>query len=102
LYQQHRWIDVPADQRRRTIWGIATVWSTRRTGQHLFSFTGGAACVVGELADRWDGLAEDNRSRSCRVGPRSDLGARVIDHHTHFRLFAPRARSVELCVSDDV
>ena len=29
------------------------------------------------------------------------LGARVIEHHTHFRLCAPRARSVELCVSDD-
>jgi pullulanase len=111
--QQHRWIDVPADAPNAQADDLGNrnrVVDPERTGQHLFSFTLAAPLA---LSESWriswaDGSAEGQSVplmpgefffHRAALGP---LGARVIDHHTHFRLFAPRARSVELCVSDDV
>jgi pullulanase len=111
--QQHRWIDVPADAPNAQTDDLGNrnrVVDPERTGQHLFAFTLAEPLA---LSESWritwaDGSAEGQSVplmpgafffHRAALGP---LGARVIEHHTHFRLFAPRARSVELCVSDDL
>ncbi len=108
---QHRWLPVPpnAPNAVRDAAGNTNYqFDPDRTGRHLYSFT--LAAPV-DLTQAWTvGWAEaDESAMPLRPGPffhqlRSDLplGAMVSDDETTFRLFAPRARKVELCVCADL
>jgi pullulanase len=79
-----------------------------RTGQHLFKFNVAKPLDLAESwSVTWDG--EDGQVVPLKPGDffykmASDLpmGARVNGGDTVFRLFAPRAKSVELCVCADL
>jgi pullulanase len=106
---EHRWLDVPADAPnavRDDAGNVNREIDPARTGQHLFQFTLGAPVDLSEVAAvYW----QETESVPLRPGDyffqlKSDapLGAIVRGGETVFRLFAPRAKSVELCVCDDL
>ncbi len=79
-----------------------------RTGQHLFKFDLAKPLDLSESwSVQWDG--EDGQAVPLmpgnffyRLSCDLPMGARVNGNETVFRLFAPRAKSVELCVCADL
>jgi pullulanase len=76
-----------------------------RTGQHLFKFELAEALDLSRSwSVQWDGGADGQSVPLMpgeffyRTGTELPLGARPSGDETVFRLFAPRAKSVELCV----
>lgn len=108
----HRWLHVPADAPnavRDDGGNVNYMVDPERTGQHLFQFTLAEpldlsmACTVvwqGDEAGRSVPLRPGEFFFSC--GSDVPLGAIVHGGETTFRLFAPRASSVELCVCDNL
>ncbi|MEI6861196.1 MAG: alpha-amylase family glycosyl hydrolase [Verrucomicrobiota bacterium] len=109
---EHHWLSVPADAPNlvRDETGNANrAIDPARTGRHLFAFT------IAEPLDlsvartvRWAG-GEDFAGAPLmpgeffwQLGTDLPLGALVSGGETVFRLFAPRAKSVELCVCADL
>jgi hypothetical protein len=108
----HRWLDVPLDAPNliRDDQGSANRFiDPERTGQHRFHFT-----LAGplDLAEPWAVLwseGEDAQSVPLRPGDffhqlktHLPLGSFVGQDETVFRLFAPRAKKVELRVCDNL
>jgi len=109
----HRWLEVPADapnvsfddlgNRNRAI-------DPERTGQHLFRFTLASPMVLSESwAVGWSDGSDEGHRVPLKPGKfffdlvaEGPLGAKVAGEITTFRIFAPRARKVELCVTDDL
>jgi len=109
---EHRWLDVPpaaANAVRDESGNTNFVVDPERTGQHLFQFTLAAPLDLSEARTVvWQG-DEVGQSVPLRPGEflfkrssEAALGAIVKGSETMFRLFAPRASSVELCVSHDL
>ncbi len=106
-----RWLPVPLDApnlARDETGNVNRAIDPGRTGRHLFAFT---AVVPLDLAvartvcwaDSGDFLGVPLLPGEFffRLGTDLPLGAFVRDEVTSFRLFAPRAKSVELCVCED-
>ena len=109
---EHRWLDVPFDAPNivRDDHGTANRFiDPARTGHHLFHFTLAAPLDLNEpWAILWS-EGDDAQSVPLRPGEffhqlktHLPLGAYVNGNETTFRLFAPRAQSVELCVCEDL
>ncbi len=109
---EHRWLHVSPSAPnavRDEMGNINAVVDPERTGQHLFQFTLAVPLDLSAVAMvMWQG---DEAGQSVplrpgeflfRYGSEAPLGALVRDGETTFRLFAPRAASVELCVSHDL
>jgi pullulanase/glycogen debranching enzyme len=104
---QHRWLDVPASAPnavRDDSGNINRAIDPERTGQHLFRFTLAAPL---ELSKPWRVEWTQGRGEGAALRPDGDffelrselpLGAIVGKKQTIFRLFAPRASRVEVCV----
>ena len=106
---KHRWMPVSGtapNARRDDLGNLNYVIEPERTGQHLFQFTLQAALDLSEpLAVSWDhGDPVPLRPGDFFFKLRSDvrLGAVVDGAETTFRLFAPRAKKVELCLCKDL
>ncbi|HSY54154.1 MAG TPA: alpha-amylase family glycosyl hydrolase, partial [Opitutaceae bacterium] len=108
----HGWLDVPLDAPNliRDDQGNTNYFiDPERTGQHRFHFTMAAPLDLAEpWAVRWS-EGEDGQSVPLRPGEffhrlktHLPLGAQAGGDETIFRLFAPRAKSVELCVCDNL
>jgi pullulanase len=106
------WFDVPADApnaQRDDAGNLNRTIDPERTGQHLFEF---AVAAPLDLAIPWQITWSDGeQAQSVPLRPgnffyqlRSDLpmGVQLENQYTTFRLFAPRARRVELCVKADL
>lgn len=106
---KHRWLPVPAqapNAQRDDQGNVNFVIDPERTGQHLFQFT---LTEPLDLSQLWSVSWGDAEPVPLRPGDffyqlRSDvrLGALVRGKETTFRLFAPRAKSVKLCVCVDL
>jgi len=107
---EHRWLEVPLDAPnviRDDLGNANRFVDPERTGQHLFHFTVAAPL---DLAEPWAVLwSEGGEAQSVPLRPGDffyqlkthlPLGAFVGRDETIFRLFAPRARKVELRVCD--
>ena len=109
---QHRWLPVPGDapnavrdDKGNTNYG----YDPDRTGRHLYTFT---LATELDLTQAWKfGWADDGPHVEVPLRPgaffherKTDLplGAIVNGDETTFRLFAPRAQRVELCVCADL
>lgn len=100
------WIEVPGDAPnvRLEAHGIRNfVFNPDRTGYHIFKFTAPVTLTEGSGARLYFRLGEAEESVEIRPGvflktltTESWLGVRAEDEQTEFRLFAPRAHSVEL------
>lgn len=106
---QHRWLSVsptaPNAQRDES-GNLNYAIEPERTGQHLFQFTLAAPL---ELSETWSVIWGDADPVPVRLGEfffhlKSEvrLGALVQAGETIFRLFAPRAKTVTLCVCSDL
>jgi pullulanase len=103
----HRWLPVPNDApnvSRDETGNLNFAYNPERTGRHLFTFTLAAPL---DLSSAWtvgwaDGTGEILPLRPgaffYEVKSHLPLGAIVEGDETTFRLFAPRAARVELCV----
>lgn len=108
---QHRWLEVPvtAPNSVRDVQGNLNYQiNPECTGRHLFRFTLAAPL---DLSQAWrvewrkgPGKSEPLRPEGFfqAMASRLPLGAVVHHGQTTFRLFAPRARRVELCVCADL
>ena len=106
---EHRWQDVPPDAPNavRDEMGVANyAIDPHRTGQHLFQFT---LTEPLDLSGEWAVVWQAGEGVPLRPGPffyqlasTAPLGAHVQGGETIFRLFAPRARKVELCVCESL
>jgi pullulanase/glycogen debranching enzyme len=107
-----RWLYVPhsaPNAVRDEIGNVNYSIDPERSGQHLFRFEVSQPLDLSEACSvHW---ADDDNKHSVPLMPgdffyrlKSDLplGARVNEGETVFRLFAPRAKSVELCVCADL
>jgi pullulanase len=104
---QSRWLDVPASAPnavRDDFGNINRAIDPARTGQHLFHFN---LVAPVELAKPWRVEWTQGRGEGAPLRPDGDffelrselpLGAIVGKKTTVFRLFAPRASHVEVCV----
>jgi pullulanase len=105
------WLTVPPDAPNLTrdeAGNVNRLIDPERTGQHLFAFT------VAEPLDlsvarlvHWDGDADHDTPLMpgdffYRLGTNLPMGALVRGKETVFRLFAPRASRVELCLCADL
>ncbi|MDR1011179.1 MAG: glycoside hydrolase family 1, partial [Opitutaceae bacterium] len=105
----HAWLDVPPDACNATrddAGNINRHIDPARTGQHLHTFTLPAPLDLSTNATLY---WHDDEQVPIRPGAyftrlASDvrLGAIVLDSETLFRIFAPRATRVELCITDDL
>ena len=105
----HRWLEVPAtapNAHRDEAGNVNHVVDPERTGQHLFQFT---LAEPLDLSEQWWACFGEHECTPIRPGSfffdlKSDvrLGAWVRGQETTFRLFAPRARTVQLCVVKDL
>lgn len=104
----NRWLDVPAhapNAVRDEGGNINRAIDPERTGQHLFQFTLDTPL---DLSESWrvtwsgsgEGLVVPLRPGEFffQLKTAAPLGSHVEENTTTFRLFAPRAKSVELCV----
>jgi len=106
---KHRWLPVSPlapNARRDDAGNLNYVIEPERTGQHLFQFT---LPVPLELSQAWTVVWGEGEPVPLRPGPflfqlQSDvrLGALVSATETTFRIFAPRAKTVELRVCQDL
>jgi pullulanase len=108
----HRWLPVPADAPnavRDDLGNTNYQYDPDRTGRHLYTFTLAAPL---DLTQAWKfGWADRGADSDVPLRPgaffhelKTDLplGAIVNGDETVFRLFAPRAQRVELCVCADL
>ncbi|HZP61757.1 MAG TPA: alpha-amylase family glycosyl hydrolase, partial [Opitutaceae bacterium] len=108
----HRWLEVPRhapNAVRDEAGNYNRMIDPERTGQHLFHFT--LATPV-DLTMPWTvAWLEDGEAQGVPLRPGDffhqlktplPLGAQVSGTETVFRLFAPRARRVELCLCRDL
>ncbi|MDE3084246.1 MAG: glycoside hydrolase family 1, partial [Verrucomicrobiota bacterium] len=106
----HRWLDVAADAPnavRDEFGNVNHFIDPERTGQHLFHFTPAGPL---DLSEPWaifwqdDGIQQSVPLRPGeffhKLKTHLPLGALIAGKETTFRLFAPRARTVELCVCE--
>jgi len=101
----HRWLEVPAtapNAARDEGGNVNYRIDSHRTGQHLFAFT---LPTPADLSAGWtvswqggEGVPLRPGAFFYRLESRAKLGALVNGNETVFRLFAPRARRVDLCV----
>ena len=108
----HRWLPVdPAAPNavRDEAGNVNLAVEPERTGQHLFHFTVAQPLDLAEAhtirwADGDDGQSAPLMPGAFFFAQGSDLplGALVRGSETVFRLFAPRAKKVELCVCDEL
>lgn len=106
---KHRWLPVSPsapNARQDDLGNFNHVVEPERTGQHLFQFTLPASL---ELSEPWAVSWAESDPVPLRPGEflfklssEVRLGAQVSPGETTFRLFAPRAKSVELCVCKDL
>ncbi|HEU5079535.1 MAG TPA: alpha-amylase family glycosyl hydrolase [Opitutaceae bacterium] len=106
---RHQWLEVPLEAPnavRDEQGNVNRLIEPDRTGQHLFQFT---VAEPLELSRTWKLFFGDQESVVLRPGAfffdlHSDirLGAIVGPAATTFRLFAPRAKTVTLCLTDDL
>ncbi|MBW8782473.1 MAG: glycoside hydrolase family 1 [Verrucomicrobia bacterium] len=104
----HRWLPVRADAPnafRDEAGNFNFSIDPNRTGQHLFQFTLEKPVALSEsLAVRWAGGELDETVPLMpgeffyQLGTELPLGALVRGSETVFRIFAPRAKTVSLCV----
>lgn len=107
-----RWFDVPGDAPnavRDEQGNINREIDLERTGQHLYRFT---VAEPLDLSQSWTvGWHEGGDPHAVplrfegffhQLATQLPLGAQVQGRSTVFRLFAPRARSVELCLCPDL
>ena len=110
--QHGRWLPVPASAPnavRDADGNINYSIDPERTGQHLFKFDLTAPLDLSQSwSVRWDDGAEGQAVPLMpgeffyQLGSELPMGARPNGGETTFRLFAPRAKSVELCVCSDL
>ena len=102
------WFDVPPDApnaQRDHAGNINRAIDPERTGQHLFAFE---VAEPLDLSRAWQVQWSDGEAAQSvpvrpgaffhELGTDLPMGAQVESDHTTFRLFAPRARRVEICV----
>lgn len=105
----HHWLDIPDDAFnavRDNDGNINRQIDPDRTGQHLYRFTLGEPLDLSTNAIlHWN----NDPQVALRPGPfftqlvsDATLGAIVLGNETLFRIYAPRATTVELCVTDDL
>jgi pullulanase len=104
---EHQWLDVPADAPnavRDSGGNVNYVVDPSRTGQHLYQFS---LIEPVDLAAGWTVSWQGAEQVPLRPGEyfyqlesRAPLGAIAMGPETVFRLFAPRAKRVELCVCE--
>jgi pullulanase len=104
---QHRWLGVPAaapNAVRDSAGNLNLAINPERTGQHLFRFKLAAPL---DLSRAWRVEWTQGKGEGAPLRPNGfffqlaselPLGALVRGEETTFRLFAPRASSVELCI----
>ena len=108
----HRWLHVPADApnvQRDHDGNLNRTIDPERTGQHLFQFT---LLQPLDLAEAWVVRWDDGEKRHqvplrageffFELGTDVPLGAIVRGEETIFRLFAPRAKRVDLYLCHDL
>ncbi len=105
-----QWIDVPDDARNTHVDGLGIKnfkFSNKRNGRHLFRFK--MPLTLNQAEDRRLYVRIGDRVESARMHPGVFLkrmevdgrfGAFVEGDQTRFRLFAPRAKSVQLFLYD--
>jgi pullulanase/glycogen debranching enzyme len=106
---EHAWLPVSAtapNAARDDGGNLNYVVEPDRTGQHLYAFT---LAAPADLSAGWTVTWQDTDGVPLRPGEffhqlksRAPLGSFVQGGETAFRLFAPRARNVELCVCEDL
>ena len=103
----HQWLDVPADAPnavREETGNVNYVIDPGRTGQHLYQFTlSEPVNLAAGWTASWQG-AEQVPLRPgeffYQLGSKIALGALARGAETVFRIFAPRAKRVEVCVCE--
>ncbi|MDR2675160.1 MAG: glycoside hydrolase family 1 [Opitutaceae bacterium] len=106
----HAWLPVPPDAPNAATDDAGNVNHQvipERTGRHLFMFTlGEPADFSSDLRVHWqndgDGVTLRPGGYFFRRQSDATLGAIVLRGETLFRIFAPRAAAVELCLCDDL
>lgn len=106
---KHQWLEVPPDAPnavRDAQGNVNRIIEPDRTGQHLFQFT---VVVPLDLSKSWKLFLGESEGVVLRPGTfffklHSDvrLGALVHPEETTFRLFAPRAKTVTVCLVEDL
>ncbi len=108
---QHQWLPVPADvsnAARDDQGNVNLGFDAARTGRHIFKFTLAAPL---DLSRSWQITCSGDNASGVILRPGGffyelqtglPLGALVQGNETTFRIFAPRAQKMELCVCADL